>query len=135
MKKLWEWIDGSGRGAVTDWGLQVRQRARLDQKLEMLRKAEIDSTGRVNLPQDLLAGPGYRGQKWIYKLKVHGNVQLRPMVTLGPINGDEEWTILVPAIEENRRLIPADAPQTATARRAEILIDEGRRRQILGDDQ
>ena len=134
MRALWEWLDNSGHGEYTDWQLQPPQRAKLDQKLEMLRTAEVDSAGRVSLPTNLLAGPGYKKQKGIYKLKVHGNVQLRPMVTLGQIGDGEGWAILVRAVEKDGKLIPADAPQKATKRRA-MLANPTRRRRILDDDQ
>lgn len=134
LRKIYEWIDGAGRGIVTDWDLQVEQRAKLDDKLQMLRRAEVDATGRVNLPQNLLAGPGVYGQALIYKLKVKGNVALRPMLSLGPVSRDTEWTILTRAEERDRRLLPLNAADVAETRRQEILADRTKRRLLWDDD-
>lgn len=134
MRKIYEWVDATGHGVVTDWDLQVAQRAKLDDKLQMLRRAEVDATGRVNLPQNLLAGPGVYGNAAIYKLKVKGNVALRPMLSLGPMNRDTEWTILARAEERDRRLLPPDAAGVAEMRRREIITDETKRRLLWDDD-
>jgi len=51
----------------------------------------------------------------IYKMKIKGNKgmkQLRPMCCRGPF-GANEYTILVGAIEKDRKLIPANAKQRA----------------------
>lgn len=89
-------------------------------------------TRKANLPPNLLAGPGYDGQQSIYKLKVRGSVQLRPMVCIGPF-GLDEWTVLYPATEVGNVLCPADAARLAEERRKEILADPNRR-QLLIDD-
>lgn len=133
---VFEWIDARGRGVISDWDLEVRQQAKLDSKIDMLRNVEVDQAGRVNLPVDLLAGPGIYGQKWIYKMKIHGSVALRPMLALGPLNRDAEWTFLVQAVEVGRKLKPTNAADIAELRRREILVDPSRRRLILdGDDE
>lgn len=135
MRKIYEWIDAGQRGIVTDWDLEVEQQAKLDNKLQMLRRAEVDAvTGRVSLPQNLLAGPGVYGQAAIYKLKVKGNVALRPMLSLGPIDLETEWTILAGAVERDRKLMPANAADVAEARRQEIRANPKRRRLLWDDD-
>ncbi len=132
--KIYEWVDDRGRGVVSDWPkLQQEQRAKLDAKLHMLVGAEVDERTKIaNLPSDLLAGPGYGGEPFIYKLKARGRVQLRPMLCLGPF-GDEEWTVLYPSIERQDRLIPPNAPALAEQRRQMILTNRNRR-QLLIDD-
>lgn len=133
--KIYEWLDSAGKGVVTDWRrLQQEQRAKLDQKLDMLTKAEIDpGTRQANLPQNTLAGPGYDGQPWIYKLKVRGRVALRPMLCLGPASQDE-WTVLVRAVERDGVLEPSDAASIAEQRRIEI-VNNPLRRTLLVDDE
>lgn len=134
MRKIYEWIDGAGRGVITDWELQVAQQAKLDEKLQMLRRAEVDRVGRVTLPQSLLVGPNVYGQKWIYKLRVQGNVALRPMLALGPLDRETEWTILARAVERDRRTEPANAAELAETRRQEIQTNPTRRRLLWDDD-
>jgi len=100
----------------------------------MLVRAVVDPlTRQANLSQDLLAGPGYDGEPFIYKLKARGNVMLRPMLCLGPFLLDE-WTVLYPSIEKGNLLIPADAAHQAEARRKVVLMDS-RRRRLLVDDE
>lgn len=132
--KIYEWIDERGRGVVTHWPkLQWAQRGRLESKLDMLVRAEVDPvTRKANLPADLLVGPGYDGEPFIYKLKARGNVQLRPMLCLGPL-ANEEWTLLYPSIEKDDVLIPENAAALAEARRKEIIADKNRRRLIVDD--
>jgi len=134
--KIYEWVDADGRGVVRDWPkLQKAQRAKLDSKLDMLVRAEVDpETRQANLPSDMLAGPGYDGQPFIYKLKARGNVQLRPMICLGPFDATD-WTILYPSTEKAGVLRPPNAADLAEARRKEILANRNRRRLLIDDDE
>jgi hypothetical protein len=132
--KIFEWIDEKGVGVVSGWSLQTAQRTKLEAKLDMLTKAVVDPvTRQANLPPDLLAGPGYDGQPFIYKLKARGNVQLRPMLCLGPFD-QSDWTILYPSTEKAGLLIPADAASLAEARRLVILANKHRRRLLVDDE-
>lgn len=133
--KIYEWLDENGKGVVTDWPkLQSSQRAKLDQKLDMLVRAEVDpQTRQANLPSNTLAGPGYDGEPFIYKLKVRGNVQLRPMLCLGPLD-PPEWTILYDSVEKAGKLIPHNAAALAEKRRKEIVTDPNRRRLVVDDE-
>lgn len=131
MRKIYEWIDRRGCGVVSDWPLQEEQQAKLEERLAKLRMAEVDDrTGKVTLPQSLLAGP----MRLIYELKIHGRVALRPHLCLGPIDRKAEWTILVAAIERGNKLDPANAEEIAEERRREILADKSRRR-LLWDEE
>ena len=134
--KIYEWVDERGRGVVSDWPkLQKAQRAKLDAKLQMLVRAEVDPTTRqANLPPDLLVGPGFDGEPFIYKLKSRGNVQLRPMLCLGPFDGTD-WTILYPSIEKDDLLVPPNAANLAEVRRKEILANRDRRQLLVDDDE
>jgi hypothetical protein len=134
MRKLYEWVDHRGRGILTDWKrIQKIQRWKVDQKLLMLRKADV-TPGQSSLPPGLLAGPGIGGFASIYKLKIKGNVALRPMLCLGPLDRDAEWTFLAQAVERDDVLDPADAAAIAEDRRQQILADNLRRRLIPGFD-
>lgn len=133
--KVYEWVDHRGNGVVTDWSLQQQQRAKLDQKLHLLVGAEVNPTTRqADLPPQLLVGPNFHGEPFVYKMKVHGNVQLRPMLCLGPLDEDS-WTILCAATERDRRLLPLDAAKIAEARRQTILSDATRRRLLVDDNE
>ena len=132
--KVYEWIDERGIGVVTGWRLQTIQRSKLEAKIDMLVSASVDPLSRqANLPANLLVGPGYDGQPFIYKLKARGNVQLRPMLCLGPFDFTD-WTILYPATERDDVLIPADAADKAEERRRALLVNRERRRLLVSDE-
>jgi hypothetical protein len=134
MRKLYEWIDSSGDGVVSGWKLQERQSAKLDSKLPLLCRAEVSPGGKVDLPPGLIGGPGIDGQSWIYELKIHGNVALRPMLCLGPISRDREWTILARAVEKDRVLKPSNAAAMAEARRQDIIKNPDNRRLLWEEE-
>lgn len=133
--KIYEWIDERGRGVVTAWPkLQQIQRARLESKLDMLVRARVNPlTRQADLPSDLLAGPGYDGEPYIYKLKARGNVQLRPMICVGPFSLSE-WTVLYPSVEIGGNLTPPNAATLAEGRRQQIVANKFRRRLLIDDD-
>src|SRR6476620_3715577 len=118
--KVFEFVNDHGEGVISDWDIQKAQRIRLDLKLDLLVRAEFDQrTRKSTLPPQLVAGP-IDGHQHIYKLKVKGNVQLRPMLCYGPF-GDDEWTILFRATERGDRLIPSDAAAQADRCRLVLL--------------
>ena len=71
----------------------------------------------------LLAGPSHTH---VYKLVIHGDVMLRPMLCKGPINNDTEYTLLRGAVEIGGEL-PNGAPEQAEEHR-EIIISNPNRR-------
>jgi hypothetical protein len=75
----------------------------------------------------LLQGPIYRH---IYKLKIHGDTMLRPLLCRGPVHNEREYTLLAGAKEENFILAPADAPEVAEERRGQVIRNPAERRQI-----
>jgi len=103
--------------------LQKPELAKLNVKLDMLQKHGPD------LPPQLLAGP-IRGHNHIYKLKIKGHVQLRPLLCKGPIRNDEEYSLLIGAIEQGGKLVPAGAAAEAERRRQEIIADPQQRRTL-----
>jgi hypothetical protein len=120
---LYDYVDARGRNDFKAWteGLQKRDLAKLNQKLDMLRK-------EPRLPPGLLAGP-LEGRP-IYKLRINGQVAFRPMLCKGPIDNDKEFTLLLGAHEQNRVLVPEDAVARAAIRRGEVIADPERRRRL-----
>jgi hypothetical protein len=120
MWKLYDYFNERGVNEIAEWTrpLEKTQRTKLRLRFDMLAQYGMDL-----LPQ-LLAGTGV---PHIYKLKVHGNVQLRPMLCRGPIDNDAEFTILLGAVEVNWVLDPRDAAELAAQIREEIILHPLRR--------
>src|SRR5712691_3512216 len=100
---------------VKDEKLTTRDRAILNQKLDRLCQMDFE----LAVGTKLLAGPIY---KHIYKLVIHGDVMLRPMLCRGPIAINTEYTLLLGAIEKNWKL-PQNASKQAEKNRLVILED------------
>jgi hypothetical protein len=77
-----------------------------------------------SLPPKLLAGP-IKKTGHIYKLIIHADVMLRPMLCKGPFEMDAEFTLLIGAKEIQGKLIPG--PECAVRNRAILLADRRRR--------
>jgi hypothetical protein len=120
---LYDYVANGGRNLFKEWseGLQTADLARLNRKLEMLER------NGPELGPGLLAGPIKR-HAHIYKIKINGNVALRPLLCKGPIKNDKEFTLLMGAFERDRDWVPKNAPNLAEARREEVLADHKRRR-------
>jgi hypothetical protein len=121
LYKLFDYVNERGENEFEFWcqGLQTGDLAKLNRKLDMLRK-------EPSLPPQLLAGP--LGGTHVYKLKVNGRVALRPMLCKGPIENDHEFTLLYGAVERDRVLVPEDAVSRAADRRERVIADPARRR-------
>jgi hypothetical protein len=119
--KLFDYVDNRGVNDFKEWskGLEKKDLAKLNSKLDSLQK-------EPSLPPQLLAGP--LGGLPIYKLRINGNVALRPMLCKGPVNMGEEFTLLFGAEEKDRKLIPADAVKRADDRRQEVVQNPTQRR-------
>ena len=117
---LYDYLDANGNNIIKEWaeGLQKRHRIKLNQKPDMLEQYG------PNLPPQLLAGPI---AEHIYKLKVKGDVQLRPLLCKGPIDNEQEYTLLVGAKEIQSKLNPPDAVERAIEHRQAIVDDILRR--------
>ena len=119
---LYDFVDNKGRNVMQLWatkrGISKRDRGQLNQKIDMLQLNGFD------LHPNLLAGP-INKQKHIYKLIVHGQIMLRPMLCKGPFDMGAEFTFLLGAVEINFKL-DAD-PAEATANRESLLADRRRR--------
>lgn len=120
--KLYDYVLSNGTNDFEAWSktLEKRDRGKLSQKLRMLEIAGPD------LPPQLLAGPiSYYAH--IYKMRINGDVALRPLLCKGPISNDEEFTLLKGAIEKDRQWVPFDAPTIASTRRLDVIADSARR--------
>lgn len=117
---LYDFTDREGRSVIAPWraGLTSRSRGQFDSKVNML------ATSGMDLPPKLLAGP-IKKTGHIYKLIIHADIMLRPMLCKGPFDMEGEFTLLVGAIEVQFKLIPD--PQTAVDNRAALLANRSRR--------
>jgi hypothetical protein len=78
----------------------------------------------MNLPPKLLAGP-IKKTRHIYKLVIHADVMLRPMLCKGPFDMETEFTLLLGAVEVQWVLAPD--PQQAVDNRNALLADRKKR--------
>lgn len=124
---LHDYVNSKGINEIKKWigKLQSKERAKLDERLDKLR-----SEG-PNLYPQILCGTTVAG---IQKIRVHGKVQLRPMVCQGPINHAAEYTLLSGAKEVGFTLIPKGVEELAHVRKLEIVQDHNNRRCPHGQD-
>lgn len=120
---LFEYVDRRGRGVITDWRLEVRQRAKLDEQLDRLRQIDW----RLALGR-LIHGAGSRH---VFKIRVRGNVQLRPLLYRPP-GAPREIVFVMRAVERDGRLDPIDALEMAELRRKRTIVQPERRRKLDG---
>ena len=130
--RIYEYLEG-GESALGKWlrdqDISDRDRGALKQKMDMLYQNGMD------LPPGLLAGPiaskrNRKMQSHIYKLIVHGQRMLRPMLCRGPIDMSGEFTFLLGAIEKGN-VLDADA-EDAEQRRAEVISNPEHTRRLNG---
>ena len=132
MWRIYEYLDGD-ESALGRWlrvqDIPARDRGQLKQKMDMLAQNGME------LHPGLLAGPiaskrKPKMQSHIYKLIVHGQRMLRPMLCRGPIDMDGEFTLLSGAIEKDG-ILDVDA-EDAEVRRQEVIADPNRKRRLNG---
>lgn len=121
--RLWKLYDYQNSKKVNEiklWtkNLEKIQKIKLNQKLDMLEQ------NGPNLPPQLLAGPIF---DHVYKLKVKGKVQLRPILCKGPIYNDKEFTMLLGVKEIGNKLDPENADKIAAYNRTEIINNPKKR--------
>jgi len=118
---IFDYVTDNGVNDFKTWtqGLETRLRAKLNAKLDMLVRVGPD------LPPSLLSNTR---STHIRKLRIQGNVALRPMLCEGPVKVGTEFTLLLGASERDRRLVPVDADHRAEERRQEVLRDPTERR-------
>jgi hypothetical protein len=122
---LWDFVSLRGENVILRWvkdaRLTTRDRAVLNQKLERLRQMDFD----LAIGTKLLVGP-IEKQRHIYKLVIHGDVMLRPLLCRGPIDPETEYTLLLDGIEKGWKL-PSGAPLQAEENRLTVLSNPSRR--------
>jgi hypothetical protein len=132
MWRIYEYLEGD-ESAIGVWlreqKITERDRGQLLQKMDMLAMLGTD------LPPKLLAGPikskkKRQEQSPIYKLIVHGQRMLRPMLCRGPVDMDGEFTMLIGAIEKDG-ILDVDATE-AEVRRQRIIADPKNTRRLNG---
>lgn len=107
-------------------GLEDRERAAISSKLLSLQR--IVCTSEADWGNCGLRGP-IRGFKRLYKMKLGGSVQLRPIFCRGPVKTLEEVTFLLGALEVGGKWEPENALNRAEERRKEVSADVSRRRE------
>ncbi len=124
LYRLWDFLSARGENLILRWvrndRLTVRDRAVLNQKLDRLSQIDF----RLAIETRMLAGPIHAGH--IYKLVIHGDVMLRPMLCRGPINVPSEYTLLLGAVETGGKL-PGGSKEQAAENRLTIMHDHSRR--------
>jgi len=120
---FWEWVDNRNRGVMSEAlaDLEKAQRIKVEERLDRIEELKTLSHESIKPWADNFSGP-------LKKIKIHGNVQVRPILVVGPIDKESEITFLLVAFEKDRKLIPANAAEIAEERLDQILKDPRRRR-------
>jgi hypothetical protein len=124
---VWDFLGPDRENLIQRWARKVklshRDRALLNSKLDILERIGFELAHGTKM----LAGQVNK-QRHIYKLVVHGDVMLRPMLCKGPPEHcSDEVTLLEGAIEKDWKYHPPDAPERAARNRLEIERDSRRR--------
>lgn len=122
MTHLWDYLHAPGRNEMQSWAktekLGVRERAQLNQKLDMLERIGFDTAYHLAF----VAGTSGSFNQ-IFKLIVKSQRMLRPMLCRGPADMHAEVTLLCGAIEKDFQLVPATAAEQADRHRRNIIAD------------
>lgn len=122
---LYDYVDEQNVNVnvISEWakGLQTRQRAQVQAKIDLL------SLGGTELFPGTLTGSDVAG---ILRLRVKGNVQLRPCLCKGPLHPEMEtaFTLLAGAHEKGGKMLPKGVVETAAARKEKVKADPAARR-------
>lgn len=121
LYSLYDYTDAKDDNLIVRWladdRISRRDRAKLDFKLDALIRMDFD----LAIHTKMLA----QVYKNVLKLKVHGEVQLRPMLCRGPIDVATEYTLLAGAVEIGGRLKPESVKENAVARCGHIVAHKG----------
>lgn len=118
---LYDYRNAQGQNQIKIWidDLQKKERAKFYQRLDMLHMH-----GDELLPNTLSP----TNEPGILKLRVHGGVQLRPLLCRGPVNLAKEYTLLLGAKEVGSVLRPKNAEKLAVVRKDDVTHDPTNRR-------
>jgi hypothetical protein len=117
---IYDYIHPREGNLMKKWstGLQKKERAKLNSKIDAL------SIHGADLIPGILSPTGVAS---IFKLKVQGQVKLRPMICEGPGKGEAAFTFLLGAKEISWKYDPPDAPNTAEELRNDLIAHPNRR--------
>ncbi len=120
MFSLFDYVDAHGANCFYEWwrGLQKKEQGKLRARMNMLRDYGEDLRPQILSDTDV---PG------ILKIRVPGNVALRPLLCKGPHNNDSEFTMLMGATERDFVLVPSNAVETANGRKTVVANNINRR--------
>jgi len=120
MTRLWDYLRGPGRNELQAWANQeklgLRERAQLNQKLDMLERVGFDTACSLKF----LAGAS-GDHNHIFKLIVKSERMLRPMLCRGPVDPRGEATLLCGAVEKDSKLHPSTAADQAERHRQRLV--------------
>ena len=125
MIRLWDYQPGTGKNEIRAWAqaLSVRERAQLNQKLDMVTCVNLETARSLRF---LVGVSGDHHN--LYRLIVHSDHMLSPILCWGPIEPQTEITLLCGAVEKDFDLEPVSAVERAEAYRTAILSTKGRNR-------
>jgi hypothetical protein len=118
--KIWVFIEPDGTNEFYKWREKMppKQVAKMDDRI-----TKLSQSGLQLLP--LILAPVKNSG--LYKLKVHGNPQLRPLLTRGPLDNNSEFTLLQGAREISSQFDPLNAVDLANAKKDRLLLDDSLR--------
>ena len=126
LYSLYDYADADNDNLILRWleddKITRRDRAKLNAKLDFLVRMDYN----LALGTKMLA----RVYKNVLKMKVHGEVQLRPMLCQGPIDKASEYTLLAGAVETGGRL-PESVMIESAKRRGQILAHKGTKHRCM----
>ena len=117
---IYDYVDPVNGNLIKVWctRLQKKERAKLNQRLDSLAMHGPSLIPGILSPT---------GMSQIFKLKIHGKVQLRPMLCEGPGRGEQAFTLLLGAVEVSNDYVPLGAPLLASRMRESLIKDMQRR--------
>ena len=118
---LYDYVNEGGKNEFKAWceNLQTKHRAKLNQKLDALIQYGD------GLHPHMLTDTNVPGIK---KLRVQGNVKLRPLLCNGPVLVKSEYTLLMGAKEIGDKWSPKKAPESALVKKEAVIADPAKRR-------
>lgn len=118
---LFDYLCPKGLNEFRAWTerLETRQRAKLNEKIDKLERHGDE------LHPHMLTDTHVPGIK---KLRVQGNVKLRPLLCNGPVSVRTEYTLLMGAKEVGGKWVPKGAPDSADALKSAVSHEPKKRR-------
>jgi hypothetical protein len=116
---IYDYVHPSDGNLMRDWSsrLQGKERVKLDFKIDALQQHGTQLIPNIVAPT---------GVPSIFKLRVQGQVKLRPMLCAGP-RDEVSFTFLLGAKEVQFKYEPAGAPNIAASYRNDLIANPHRR--------